>query len=252
MTFILQDYITMTRRQIRHMLRNFDVLLTAVVLPVAMLILFVTVFGGAMNTGGTSYLQYIVPGIVMVTIGYCASVTAVSVFGDLEKGIVDRFRSMPVAKSSFLAGHVAASVLRNIVATACVLLTAMLMGYRIAATPMGWLVAILVLLLYTLAITYISVMFGLLAKSAEGAGAFGFTILFLPYLSSGFAPTGTMPAALRAFAERQPITVILEAVRAALDNTANTHLPGALLWGGGLTLTFAIISVRLFEGRAAK
>ena len=195
-------------------MRNVDVLITTIVLPIMLMLLFVYVFGGAMQTGNVAYVNYVVPGILLLCIGYCASSTGVSVNQDISKGIIARFRSMPIVQSSVLVGHVVAALLRNGLATTLVLLVALLVGFRPQAAWQAWLAVIGLLALYTLAITWISVLFGLLAQSPEGAGAFSFVVLFLPYLSSAFVPTASMPTVLRLFADHQPITPLCNALRA--------------------------------------
>lgn len=161
-------------------MRNVDVLITTIVLPIMLMLLFVYVFGGAMQTGNVAYVNYVVPGILLLCIGYCASSTGVSVNQDINKGIIARFRSMPIVQSSVLVGHVVAALLRNGLATTLVLLVALLVGFRPQAAWQAWLAVIGLLALYTLAITWISVLFGLLAQSPEGAGAFSVIVLFLP------------------------------------------------------------------------
>jgi ABC-2 type transport system permease protein len=247
--YALSDYMTMTGRCVRLMLRNVDVLITAVVLPVAMMAIFVFVFGGAIQTGEEKYVQFIVPGVVITSIGYCAAGTAVSVQTDIARGIVDRFRTLPIAGSSFLVSHVIASVLRNCISTLLVFMTGVLLGYRANLTPEGLWLLIPMLLAYAIAITCISVIFGLMAASPEGAGAFGFVILFLPYFSSGFVPTETMPYALRLFAENQPVTLVLETVRGALDGTTAACAADAFIWCAAFILICGAVSPVLLRKR---
>lgn len=247
-----QDSAAMSGRCIRQMLRNPDTLITTIVLPIMMMLMFVYVFGGAIQTNtDEAYVNYVVPGIVLLSIGYCAASTAVTVNSDITNGIVDRFRSMPIAQASFLNGHVVASVARNAISTVLITALALIMGFRASPSPFNGLLLTLVLLLYTLALTYISTVFGLLAKSPEGASAFGFVILFLPYLSSAFVPIESMPGILRAFSAHQPITVVLETVRGLLANQAGVSLLGAALWCGGILLISALVSSALLRKRVA-
>lgn len=249
----ISDHFVMAGRCIRHLTRNLDNLLIVIVLPVMMMLLFATVFGGAIQIGGDgNYVNYIVPGILLICIGYSASTTAISINTDLSQGIVDRFRSMPIAKSAFITGHVIASVFRNIVSTTVLILVAFIMGFSPKASLVEWFVIALILLLYAVAMTYLSTIFGLLAKTPEGAGAFGFAMLFLPYLSSAFVPLETLPTALRIFAEHQPITILVEALRSLLASTSTSHTPGAILWCSGIMIVSAFIAGRLFNHKDAR
>jgi ABC-2 type transport system permease protein len=212
-----------------------------------LMLLFVFVLGGAMNTGAVEYVNYVVPGILLLCIGYCASTTAVTVNNDMTKGMIDRFRSMPIAQSALLNGYVFASLLRNLISTTLVLLVALLVGFRPSATWQEWLAIVGILLLYTIAMSWFSVIFGLLTKSAEGAGAFGFVVLFLPYLSSAFVPTTSMPAFLQIFAEHQPMTPVSNALRALLLGLpVGNSLWVAVLWWLGLTILGYLVAVQLY------
>lgn len=247
----LSDALTMIGRSTRHTVRNVDVLITTIVLPIMLMLLFVYVFGGAMQTGTIDYVNYVVPGILLLCIGYCASTTGVSVNHDMTKGIIDRFRSMPIAKSAVLIGHVLASLLRNGFSTLLVLLVAVLVGFRPSATWLDWLAIVGILTLYTLAITWISVLFGLLASSPEGAGAFSFVTLFLPYLSSAFVPTATMPTVLRVFAEYQPITPLCNALRSLLLGLpVGNSAWMAVFWWLGILLVASGVAIQLYQRKA--
>ncbi len=214
-----RDYVAVTGRNLRRMVRSPDALLLGLALPVMLLVLFVYVFGGAMDTG-TDYLNYVVPGIVLLSASFGAAQTAVAVASDMQRGIVDRFRSMPIARSAVLTGHVVASVVRNLVSTAVVFAVAALMGFRPDATPAEWLAALGVVTLFVLAISAISAALGMLAGNEEAASGFTFFLLFLPYVSSAFVPPDTMPTWLRGgFAEHQPVTPVIETVRGLLTGT---------------------------------
>jgi ABC-2 type transport system permease protein len=246
---VLEDNATMIGRSVRLSIRNLDALLTAIVLPVMLMLLFVYVFGGAINTG-TEYVNYVVPGIVLLCTGFGSASTAVSVAQDLEEGIIDRFRSMPISRSAVLTGHVVASVARNAFSTAVVVAVALALGFRPQADLVGWLGAVGILLLWVLAITWVSVCFGVMAGSAEAANGFTFMVMFLPYVSSAFVPVESMPSWLRPLADHQPVTPVTETVRAMLLGTPignNGWL--ALAWTVGLvTLAFAA-AVLLFRRR---
>ncbi|TJZ78118.1 ABC transporter permease [Rhodococcus oryzae] len=208
----------MLRRSLKHLLRSPDSMIMAVALPIMLMLLFVYVFGGAIDTG-TAYINYVVPGIILLCAAFGASTTAVGVSSDMTEGIIDRFRTLPIAQSSFLTGHVLASVVRNLLTTAIVFAVALLMGFRPTSDPMKWLGAIGMIAAFVFALSYLSTALGLLAKNPEAAGGFTFVIMFLPYVSSAFVPAETMPTWLRWFAENQPITPIIETVRGLLMGT---------------------------------
>jgi ABC-2 type transport system permease protein len=212
-------------RSIRHSLRDVEALTMAVVLPVMLMLLFTYVFGGAIDEGG-DYVQYVVPGIILLCAGFGASSTAVDVARDLEDGIVDRFRTMPLRSRGVVTGHVVASLLRNLGATGVVIAVALLVGFRPTADVLQWLGAIGVVALFILAITWLYAAIGIAAKSPTAASSYGFALLFLPYLSSAFVPTDTMPGWLQWVAENQPITPIIETIRALLFGKD----PGSDLW----------------------
>jgi ABC-2 type transport system permease protein len=250
MYWAVSDSLTMIGRNVRHSVRSVDAMLTAVMLPVLILLLFVYVFGGAIQTGG-DYVDYVVPGIILLCAGYGSATTAVAVCQDMTTGVIDRFRSLPIAGSAVLTGHVVASVLRNVASTAVVVGVALLAGFSPSAGPLRWLAAIGVLLAFMAAISWLAAAFGLLARSAEAAGAFAFIIMFLPYLSSAFVPPETMPASLQAIAEHQPVTPVIETVRALLmGGSAGSDAALALAWcGGGIAIGGAAAAL-LFSARS--
>lgn len=237
----------MIGRSARHIFRNIDALITSLALPVMILLLFTYVFGGAVDGSGR-YIDYVVPGVILLCAGYGASATAVSVSKDMTEGIVDRFRTMHVVDSAVLTGHVVASVLRNLVSTAIVIGVAVLIGYRAQAALGGWFAALGVLVLFIIALSYLSAAIGLIAKTPEAAGAWGFVVLFLPYLSSAFVQTNTLPDFLRPVAEHQPITPIIETLRALLDaGSPGDSLWLALAWLGGILVVSAAGCVWLWR-----
>lgn len=223
--------------------------LTSFVAPVLMMILFTYVLGGAINVGGASYVNYIVPGIILQSLGQCATTTAISVSTDIKTGIIDRFCTMPITKSAILSGHVWESFARNGLATILVVGSAFLVGFRPKAAFTDWLAVILVLCLYILTISWCSIFFGIIAKSPEGAGAFSVFAIILPYLSSGFVPIDTMPKALQVFAEHQPMTPIIDTLRTAMQGEAiQTHtLTVAGLWCALLLTLFYVLAVKAFR-----
>jgi ABC-2 type transport system permease protein len=236
----VSDSLTMIGRSIRLSRRNVDTLVMSVVLPLLMMSLFVYVFGGAINTG-TQYINYVVPGIILLCTGYGAASTAMSVADDMTKGMIDRLRSLPIRSSAVLTGHVVASVVRNLLSTTVVIGAAIAMGFRPDATVTDWLLAAGLLLLYVLALSWLAAGLGVIAKSVESASTLSFLMLFLPYLSSAFVPTHTMPSFLHAVSENQPITPVIETVRGLLTGTPiGTTGWIALAWCVGL-LTFSFI-----------
>jgi ABC-2 type transport system permease protein len=217
-------------RSLRHSLRDGESLLMAILLPVMLLLLFTFVFGGALEPGG-GYVDYVVPGIILLCAGFGASSTAVYVSRDMSTGIIDRFRTMPFRPTAVLTGHVVASLVRNLFATGVVIGAALLVGFRPTADLGGWLAALALIAVYILAITYLFAAIGLAAGSPEAANGYGFILLFLPYISSAFVPVETMPEWLRWIADNQPVTPIIETIRGFLMGTPVTdHLGWALGW----------------------
>ncbi|RKN85940.1 ABC transporter permease [Paenibacillus ginsengarvi] len=202
-------------RSIRHSLRNVESLLMAIMLPIMLMLLFTYVFGGAIDPGG-DYVNYVVPGIILLCAGFGSSSTAVDVATDMTNGIIDRFRTMPIRSMSVVTGHVAASLLRNLLATCIVFGVALLVGFRPAATATEWLGAFAVIVLFILTFTWLFAAIGLVTGSPSAASGYGFILLFVPYLSSAFVPTSTMPHWLQGFANHQPITPVIETIRGLL------------------------------------
>ncbi|NYF18111.1 ABC-2 type transport system permease protein [Microbacterium sp. AK009] len=223
---VVGDTAALTGRSLRHILRSPDTIVTTAVMPIAFLLLFVFVFGGAIQTGGESYVDYLLPGILLITVASGVAYTAYRLFLDLQGGIFERFQSMPIARSSGLWAHVLTSVVANAVSLVVVVAVALVIGFRSPAGAGAWLAVGGILLLFTLALTWLAVIAGLTAKTVDGASAFSYPLIFLPFLSSAFVPTETMPGPVRWFAEYQPVTSIVNAMRALLAGEA----PGADLW----------------------
>jgi ABC-2 type transport system permease protein len=241
----------MSGRSLRIARRNVDVLLTSLLLPVMLMLLFVYLFGGAIDTG-TRYVTYVVPGVLLLCAGFGASMTAVSVSTDMTGGIIDRFRSLDVGGSSVLAGHVAASVVRNLASTVLVFAVAFLIGFRPSAGPLDWLAAAGVLLLFIGAISWLAAAVGLLARSPEAAGGFSFLVMFLPYPSSAFVPIETMPSWLQGFAANQPVTPVIETLRGLLLGLPLGSSPWkAVAWCLGILVASVAVSGVLFRRRTA-
>ena len=228
---VLDDTATMVGRSLRHTVRNLDALLTSVFLPVVIMVMFTVVFGGALEIGHGSYIDYVVPGVILLCAGFGAASTALSVTKDMTEGIVARFRTMNIVPSAVLTGHVTASVIRNLVATTLVVVTALALGFRPAASPTQWAAAAGLVLLFIVAMSWFSAMIGLVTRSVDAAASLGFFILFLPYASSAFVPIDTMPGWLQPIARNQPITPLTDALRSLLHGeAAGTQAGLAVAW----------------------
>jgi ABC-2 type transport system permease protein len=239
-------------RSLRHSLRDGESLLMAIMLPVMLMLLFTFVFGGAIDPTG-SYVDYVVPGIILLCAGFGAASTAVYVAGDMKAGIIDRFRTMPLRPGAVLTGHVVASLLRNLLATGVVIGVALLVGFRPTAGVGGWVAAVGLIALYILTITYLFAAIGLAARSPEAASGYGFVILFLPYLSSAFVPVDTMPSWLQWIAENQPITPIIETIRGLLFGLPLGTQPWwAIGWCLGILLVAVVWGAWLFRRKAGR
>jgi ABC-2 type transport system permease protein len=229
------DTAVLTGRSLSHILRSPDTIITTAVTPIAMMLLFVYVFGGAINTGTGSYVNYLLPGILLITIASGIAYTSYRLFLDLQGGIFERFQSMPIARSAVLWGHVLTSLVANLVSIAIVVLVALLMGFRSGAGALGWLAVVGILALFTLALTWLAVIAGLSAKTVDGASAFSYPLIFLPFISSAFVPTETMPGPVRWFAENQPVTAIVNTIRDLLaQQPVGTDIWVALGWCVGI------------------
>ena len=245
----MSDALTMSGRCLRLSRRNPEVLLTSLMLPVMLMLMFVYLFGGAIDTG-TRYVTYVVPGLLLLCAGYGASITAVSVANDMRGGIVDRLRSLDVGGAAFLAGHVTASVARNAASTTLVLAVGLLIGFRPDADALEWVAAAGVLLAFVLALSWLAAVIGLLARSPEGANGFTFFVMFLPYPSSAFVPVATMPSWIQGFAEHQPVTPVIETIRSLLLGTPAGSSPWqALAWCAGLLTVSITLAGVLFRRR---
>src|SRR6201991_4820733 len=193
-THFVSDTAALTGRSLRHITRSLDTIITTVITPIALMLLFVYVFGGAIDTGTESYVDYMLPGILLITIASGIAYTAVRLFTDMKSGLFERFQSMPIARSGVLWAHVLTSLVANLISVVVVVLVALLMGFRSGAGVLAWLAVGGILVLFTLALTWIAVIAGLSAKSVDGAAAFSSPIIFLPFISSAFVLTSTMPA----------------------------------------------------------
>lgn len=235
-THVLADTRVLTGRSLRHILRSPDTIITTAVTPIALMLLFTFVLGGAINTGsGQSYIDYMLPGILLITIASGVAYTAYRLFLDMQGGIFDRFQSMPIARSSVLWAHVLTSLVANLVSLAVVIGVALIMGFRSGASIAAWVAIIAILVLFTVALTWIAVIAGLSAKTVDGASAFSYPLIFLPFISSAFVPTASMPGPVAWFAENQPVTAIVDTIRALFAQQAvGTDIWVALGWLVGI------------------
>ncbi|UOR00857.1 ABC transporter permease [Leucobacter allii] len=250
----VRDAAILTGRSLRHILRSPDTIITTAITPIALMLLFVFVLGGAIETGVEgSYVDYLLPGILLITIASGVAYTSYRLFLDLRSGIFERFRSMPITRSGVLWAHVLTSVCANLVSVALVIGVALLLGFRSSASPAAWLAVAGILALFTLALTWLAVIAGLSAQSVDGASAFSYPLIFLPFISSAFVPTDSMPAPVAWFAEHQPVTAIVDTLRALLDGGAPQGATGwiALAWLLGI-LALAYLGARLAYRRRTR
>ncbi|GAA4888916.1 ABC transporter permease [Streptomyces coeruleoprunus] len=243
--------LTLVGRGLRLSRRNPEALITAMVLPVMLMLIFVYFFGGAIDTGThTAYVTYVVPGVLLLCAGFGASTTAVRVSEDMKGGIVDRFRSLDVGATPILAGHVGASLARNLLSTALVIGVAFLIGFRPTGGPAAWAAALGLLFAFILAVSWLSAAAGLLARTPEAASGLTFLMMFLPYPSSAFVPIETMPDWLHGFARHQPVTPVIESLRGLLLERPVGDAPWiALAWCAGLLALALAVSGALFRAR---
>ncbi len=247
-THFFGDTAALTGRSLRHITRSVDTIITTTIMPIAFMLLFVFVFGGAINSGSDSYVSYLLPGILLITIATGVSYTAFRLFLDMKSGIFERFQSMPIARSSVLWAHVLTSVVAILVSLVSVVLVALVVGFRSDAGMLAWLAVAGILLLFTLALTWLAVIPGLTAKSADGASAFSYPLILLPFISSAFVPTETMPGPVRAFAENQPVTSIVNAIRDLFTGQpVGTDIWFALAWCVGILVVAYVFAMRTYR-----
>ena len=248
--YFFSDMSVMLGRSMRHIFRSMDTIITVTIMPIAFMLLFVYVFGGAIKTGADNYVNYLLPGILLIAIASGISYTAYRLFLDMQGGIFERFHSMPIARSTVLWGHVLTSLVSNAISVVVIIIVALVMGFRSSAGVLSWLAVAGMLALFTLALTWIAAIAGLSAKSIDGATAFSYPLLFLPFISSTFVPTELMPPVVRAFAENQPVTSIVETIRALLSNQpVGNDIWVALAWCVGIMLVAYIFAMRAYKMR---
>jgi ABC-2 type transport system permease protein len=258
LAYALSDSRVMLRRNLKHQLRYPSLTMMLVAMPIVILLLFVYVFGGQLGAGlgadegRVAYLNYVVPGLLLITLGSAVQGTAIMVAMDMTGGIIDRFRTMAIARSSVLAGHVLGSLIQTLAAIGVLIGVAFGLGFHSAAGSLHWLAAIGILALFAFALIWLAVALGLAAKSVETASNTPMILLFLPFLGSGFVPTATMPTGLRQFAEYQPSTPVADTVRALLSGGAiGDHAIVAIAWSIGIAVAAYFWAVRLYNNRRA-
>ncbi len=249
-THFFGDTAVLTGRSLKHVTRSMDTIITTAITPIAMMLMFVYVLGGAINTGADSYVTYLLPGILLITIASGIAYTAFRLFTDLNSGIFERFHSMPIARSSVLWAHVLTSVVANLISLVVVVLVALIMGFRSGAGPLAWLAVAGILVLFILALTWLAVIPGLTAKTVDGTSAFSYPLIFLPFISSAFVPTATMPGPVRWFAENQPVTSIVDTIRALFaGQPVGTDIWVALAWCVGILVVAYLVAMVVYRRR---
>ncbi|GIG87901.1 ABC transporter permease [Plantactinospora endophytica] len=244
----LGDTAVLLGRSLTHITRSVDTIITTAITPIAMMLLFVYVLGGAIDTGTDSYVNYLLPGILLITIASGIAYTAFRLFLDMKSGIFERFQSMPIARSSVLWAHVLTSLVANLISLVVVVGVALLMGFRTSAGVLAWLAVAGILSLFTLALTWLAVIPGLTAKSVDGASGFSYPLIFLPFISSAFVPTDTMPGPVRAFAEHQPVTAIVNAIRDLFTRQpVDSDIWTALAWCLGILVVTYLSAMAIYR-----
>jgi ABC-2 type transport system permease protein len=251
-TYFFSDTTVLLGRSLRHITRSADTIITTVITPVAMMLMFVYVFGGAIDIGPVQYIDYMLPGILLITIASGIAYTTLRLFTDMTSGIFERFQSMPIARSGVLWAHVLTSLVANLISLVVVVGVALLMGFRSAAGVLAWLAVVGILLLFTLALTWIAVIAGLTAKTVEGGSAYAYPLIFLPFLSSAFVPTETMPGPVRWFAENQPVTSIVNSVRNLFaQQPVGGDIWTALAWCVGILVVAYVFAMAAYRRKIA-
>lgn len=242
------DIGVMFGRSMRHILRSLDTIITVTIIPIAMMLLFVYVFGGAIHSGTHNYVNYLLPGILLMAIASGISYTAYRLFIDMQRGLFERLHSMPIARSTILWGHVLTSLVSNAISVVVIILVALVMGFRSSAGVLSWLAVAGILTLFTLALTWVAAIAGLSAKSVDGASAFSYPIIFLPFVSSAFVPTKSMPVVVRVFANNQPVNSIVGAIRSLLaGKPVGNDIWVALAWCLGILVVAYVLAMRVYK-----
>ncbi|MGC4932454.1 ABC transporter permease [Gordonia sp. DT30] len=252
MAHFVTDTNVLLGRTLRHVTRSPDTIITTAVMPIAFLLLFVYVLGGAIDAGASSYIDYLLPGILLITVASGISYTAFRLYSDMSGGMIDRFRSMPIARSATLWAHVLTSLLANMVAVGIVVLAALAMGFRSGAGILAWLAVAGILVTFTLALTWVAVIPGLTARSVDGASALAYPLIFLPFISSAFVPTESMPGPVRAFAENQPVTSMVNTIRALFaQQPVGSDIWVALGWCAGILVAAHVTAMIIYRRKVS-
>lgn len=252
--FAFSDTWIFIRRSLTHIFKNLDQILSIIISPIMFMLLFRYVFGGAIETEGTTYVNYLVAGILVQTIAFGATTTSLSVANDLKQGIIERFKTLPIASSGVLMGHVVADLVRNVLSSIVMIGVALAVGFRPTASPVEWLIILGLILLFTFAFSWLSAIAGLMAKSVEAVQWISFVVVFpLTFASSAFVPTDGMPAGLRFFAENQPVTHVIEAIRALMIGApVGNHILMTVIWCVGFSIVAIAVSGYLFERKVLR
>ena len=249
-THFFDDTAVLTGRSVRHITRSLDTIITTAIMPIGFMLLFVYVFGGAIDSGSGPYVDYLLPGILIITIASGISYTAYRMFLDTQSGMFGRLQSMPIARASVLWAHVLTSLVANMISLLVVVLVALLIGFRSGAGLLAWLEIAGLLILFTLALTWIAVIPGLTARSIDGASGFSYPLILLPFISSAFVPTETMPGPVRAFAENQPVTSIVNAIRDLLaQQPVGADIWIAVAWCAGIIAVAYAVAMTIYRRR---
>lgn len=251
-TYAVADTVALTGRTLRHVTRSIDTVITTAVTPIAIMLMFVYVFGGAIDTGPERYIDYMLPGVLLITIASGIAYTAFRLFQDVQGGMFERFQSMPIARSGLLWAHVLTSLVANLISIALVVGVALLMGFRTSAGVLAWLAVVGILVLFTLGLTWVAVIPGLTASSGEGASVFSYPLIFLPFVSSAFVPTQTMPGPVRWFAENQPVTSIVDTIRGLFaGQPVDGDVGVALAWCVGILVVAYVLATATYRRKIA-
>ena len=252
--WIIRDTSVLIVRSLRHIFKNLDQLMSLVIQPIMFMLLFRYVFGGAINTGSTTYVNYLVAGILIQMAAFGAMTTSLNVAADLQRGIIDRLKSLPIASSAVMTGHVVADLVRNVISSIILILVSLLVGFSPTATIQDWLMITSILLVFTLAFSWLAAIMGLLARTVEAVQWISFVFVFpLTFASSAFVPTKGMPDVLRIFAENQPVTHVIEAMRSLMVGTPmGDHALLAVIWCGGITIICIPIASYMFRTHQSK
>ena len=246
------DTAVLLGRSMRHITRSPDTIITTVITPIALMLLFVYVFGGAIKTDTDNYVNYLLPGIMLIAIASGIAYTAVRLFTDMKSGIFERFVSMPIGRSSVLWAHVLTSLVSNGLTLVIIVLVAVVIGFRTSASPLAWLAVAGILALFTLALTWLAVIAGLSAKSVDGASGFSYVLIFLPFISSAFVPTDTMPGPVRVFAENQPVTSIVNTIQDLFaQRPVGSDIWIALAWCLGILVLAYVLAMAVYRRKIA-